>query len=94
MDDVLQQLGIDDIFSAPYHQQSNRQLEVFQKCLKPTFKKPCENDPDNWNQYLNQVFGSYHITAHLATDETPFFFFFICGRDTNLPPHQLLELMQ
>ena len=29
MDQVLQQLGIDRIFSAPYHPQSNGKLEVF-----------------------------------------------------------------
>ena len=31
MDQVLQQLGIDRIFSAPYHPQSNGKLEVFHK---------------------------------------------------------------
>ena len=31
MDQVLQQLGIDKIFSAPYHPQSNSRLEVFIK---------------------------------------------------------------
>ena len=29
MDQVLKQLGIDRIFSAPYHPQSNGKLEVF-----------------------------------------------------------------
>ena len=47
MDNVLQQLGIDHTFSAPYHPQSNRKLEVFHKYLKPTLKKLCEKDPDN-----------------------------------------------
>ena len=42
MDQVLQQLGIGRIFSAPYHLQSNRKLEVFNKYLKPTLKKLCE----------------------------------------------------
>ena len=42
MDQVLQQLGINRIFSAPYHPQSNRKLEVFHKYLKPTLKKLCE----------------------------------------------------
>ena len=47
MDQVLQQLGIDRIFSAPYHPQSNGKLEVFHKYLKPTLKKllwkrPCK----------------------------------------------------
>ena len=35
MDQVLQQLGIDRIFSVPYHPQSNGKLEVFHKYLKP-----------------------------------------------------------
>ena len=39
MDQVLQQLGIDGIFSAPYHPQSNGKLEVFHKYLKPMLKK-------------------------------------------------------
>ena len=38
MDQVLQQLGIDRIFSAPYLPQSNGKLEVFHKYLKPTLK--------------------------------------------------------
>ena len=39
MDQVLQQLRIDRIFSAPYHPQSNGKLEVFHKYLKPMLKK-------------------------------------------------------
>ena len=33
MDQVLQQLGIDRIFLAPYHPQSNGKLEIFHKYL-------------------------------------------------------------
>ena len=92
MDQVLQQLGVDRIFSAPYHPQSNGKLEVFHKYLKPTLKKLCKKDPTNWDKYLNQVLASYHITPNLATTESPFFL--VYGRDPNLPLHQLLELMQ
>ena len=74
MDQVLQQLGIDRTFSAPYHPQSNSKLEVFHKYLKPTLKKLCENDPANWDRYINQVLASYRITPNLATAESPFFF--------------------
>ena len=45
MDQVLQQLGIEHIFSTPYHPQSNGKLEVFHKYLKPILKKLCEKDP-------------------------------------------------
>ena len=92
MDQVLQQIGIDRIFSAPYHPQSNGKLEVFQKYLKPTLKKLCEKDPANWDKYLNQVLTSYRITPNVATADLPFFL--VYGRDPNLPLHQLLEPMQ
>ena len=42
MDQVPKQLGIEQIFSAPYHPQSNGKLEVFHKYLKPTLKKLCK----------------------------------------------------
>ena len=59
MDHVLKQLGIEQIFSAPYHPQSNGKLEVFHKYLKPTLKKLCEKDPSSWDRYLNHVLASY-----------------------------------
>ena len=92
MDQVLQQLGIDRIFSAPYHPQSNSKLEVFHKYLKLMLKKLCDKDPTNWDKYLNQALASYRITLNLVTVETPFFL--VYGRDPNLPLHQLLEPMQ
>ena len=92
MDQVLKQLGIEGIFSTPYHPQSNRKLEVFHKYLKPNLKKLCEKDPSNWDKYINQVLASYRVTLNLATAETPFFLVF--ERDPNLPFHQLLEPMQ
>ena len=79
MDNVLQQLGIDCIFSVPYHPQSNGNLEFFHKYLKPILKKLYEKDPDNWDKYMNQVLASYYVTPHLATAEAPFFL--VCGRD-------------
>ena len=62
MDQVLKQLGIEWIFSMPYHSQSNRKLEVFHKYLKPGLKKLCKKDPPNWDKYINQVLASYSDT--------------------------------
>ena len=92
MDQVLQQLGINRIFSAPYHPQSNGKLEVFHKYLKLMLKKLCKKDAANWDKYINQVLTSYRITPNLATAVSPFFL--VYGRDPNLPLHQLLEPMQ
>ena len=49
MNNVLQQLDIDHIFSAPYHPHSNERLEIFHKYLKLTLKKLCEKDHDDWD---------------------------------------------
>ena len=92
MDQVLKQLGIERIFSAPYHPQSNGKLEVFHKYLKPTLKKLCEKDLSNWDWFLNQVLASCRVTPNITTTEMPFFL--VYGRDPNLPLHQLLEPMQ
>ena len=73
MDQVLKQLEIERIFSAPYHPQSNRKLKVFHKHLKPTLEKLCEKDLSNWDKYINQVFASFRETPNLATAKTPFF---------------------
>ena len=86
MDQVLKQLGIERIFSAPYYPQSNGKLEVFHKYLKPTLKKLCEKDPTNWDKYINQVLASYRVTPNLATAGAPFFL--VYRRDPNLPLHQ------
>ena len=86
MDQVLQQLGIDRIFSAPYHPQSNSKFKVFHKYLKPTLKMLCEKDPSNWDKHLNQVLTSYRVMPNLATAETAFFL--VYGRHPNLPLHQ------
>ena len=73
MDQVLNQLGIERIFSAPYHPQSNGKLEVFHNYLKPTLKKLCEKYLPNGDKYINQVLASYRVTPNLATAEMPFF---------------------
>ena len=70
MDQVLKQLGIEGIFSAPYHPQSNGKLEVFHKYLKPTLKKLCEKDPSNWDQYLNQILAGYSYTLPSYSRDT------------------------
>ena len=91
MDQVLKQFGIERIFSAPYHPQSNGKLEVFHKYLKPMLKKLWK-DPSNWDKYIDQVLASYRVTPNLATAGMPFYL--VNGRDPNLPLHQLLEPLQ
>ena len=88
-DRVTKDLGIERIFSAPYHLQSNGKLETFHKFLKPTLKKMCAEDQDNWDDYVEQVLGTYRGVPNLTTGESPFFL--VYRRDGNQPLHQLLQ---
>ena len=83
MDQVLQQLRINHIFSAPYHPQSTRKLEVFNKYLKPTLKKLCEKDPANWDKYINQVLTSYRVKKFCYSRNT--FLFDLWKRPKSIP---------
>ena len=88
-DKMTKDLGIERIFPAPYHPQSNGKLETFHKFLKPTLKKMCADDQDNWDDYVEQVLGTYRGVPNLTTGESPFFL--VYGRDGNQPVHQLLQ---
>ena len=47
MDKILQKCGIDHIFLAPYHPQSNGKLEGFHKYLNLLLRNFVKKDPDN-----------------------------------------------
>ena len=87
-DGVTKDLSIERIFSAPYQPQSNEKLETFHKFLKPTLKKMCAEDQDNWDDYVKQILGTYRV-PNLTTGESPFFL--VYGKDGNQPLHQLLQ---
>ena len=69
----MKDLGIERIFSAPYNPQINGKLETFHKFLKPTLKKMCAEDQDNWDNYVKQVLGTYRGVPNLTTGESPSF---------------------
>ena len=82
------------IFSTPYNPHSNGKLEIFNRSTSsPHLRSLCENDLDNWDQYLNQVLTSYCI-GHHSWSQVKHPFSFIYGRDPKLTLHQLLEPMQ
>ena len=88
-DRVTKDLGIERIFSAPYHPQSNGKLETFHKFLKPTLKRMCAEDQDDWDDYVKQVLGMYRGVPNLTTGESSFFL--VYRRDGNKPLHELLQ---
>ena len=83
MDQVLQELSIACIFSAPYHPQSNRKLEAFHKYLKPTLEKL---------KRIQQIGTNTSIKFLLATEWHPIlpqqkhhFFLSMAGTNATIP---------
>ena len=87
-DTVMKDLSIERIFSTPYHPQSNGKLETFHKFLKPTLKKMCAEDQDNWDDYIEQVLGTYRSSKPNYRRIT---ILLVYGRDGYQPLHQLLQ---
>ena len=52
----------------------------------------CADDQDNWDDYDEQVLGTYRGVLNLTTGESPFFL--VYGRDGNQAVHQLLTIHQ
>ena len=88
MGQVLKQLGIERIFSAPYHPQSNSKLEVFHKYLKPALKKLCEKDLSNWDKYINHIIGTADTNIGVLHDIiTPVLIIFAVTHHINDHPY-------
>ena len=49
----------------------------------------CAEDQDNWDDYVEQVLGTYKGVPNLTTGESPFFL--VYRRDGNQPLHQLVQ---
>ena len=64
MDQVLKQLSIERIFSAPNYPQTDGKLEVFHRYLNPTLKKLCEKDPQTGITILTKFLSA--IESHLT----------------------------
>ena len=92
MDDVIKHLGINCIIFTPYHPQSNGKLEVFLKYLKPTLKKLCENDQDNWDP-IHQP-GTHQLLCNPTPHHSQNTLLPCLWKRPHFPLHQLLEPMQ
>ena len=64
--------GINKDFSAPYHLQSNGQVEAINKIIKITLKIRLNSLKGRWAAELPLVLRSYRTTARTATGETHF----------------------
>ena len=86
---VCEEFNIQPHFTSPYYPQANGKTENFNKFLKASIRKLCQDDKQGWDQVLNQIVWAYRCCPHTSSGESPYFM--VYHRDPVLPIHKLIK---
>ena len=89
---VCQEFGIEQHFTAPYTPRSNDKTENFNKFLKASIRKLCQEDKASWDQVLDQILFSYRCCPHTSTGEAQYTL--VYNRDPPIPIHKLTKVVE
>ena len=88
----MKEMGIDQRYAAPYHQQTNGMVERWNRTLLVMLRPLMQENADNWDEYLQMACFAYRTTPHSSTGRTPFEMLF--GRDPVFPRDALFSNTQ
>ena len=80
---LLQKFQIKQLFSTPYHPQTNGLVERFNRTLCEALAKLTSEHKKDWDLYVAPVLLAYRTTKHNTTKFTPFYL--VYGREAKLP---------
>ena len=86
---VCEEHGIKQHFTSPYTPRSNGKTENFNKFLKASIRKLCQEDNAAWDQVLDQILCTYRFCPHTSTGEAPYTLLYF--RDPPMPIHKLIQ---
>ena len=89
---VCDQFNIKQHFTSPYTPRSNGKTENFNKFLKASIRKLCQEDNAAWDQVLDPILFTYRCCPHTSTGEAPYTLLYF--RDPPLPIHKLIQPME
>ena len=72
MKEVSRLLSIRHITTTPYHPQCNGLVERFNGTLKRMLNKMCEEQPKDWDRYIDPLLFAYRETPQESTGFAPF----------------------
>lgn len=84
IDELLAELSVTHYYSTPYHLQTNRLVEWFNKTLCSSLAQLIENVRD-WDLLIALILFAYRTAKQASTCETPFYL--VYGRKAKLPLH-------
>ena len=86
---VCEEHGIKQHFTSPYTPSFNGKTENFNKFLKASIRKLCQEDNAAWDQVLDQILCTYRFCPHTSTGEAPYTLLYF--RDPPMPIHKLIQ---
>ena len=86
---VCQEFNIEQHFTSLYICMSNGKIENFNKYLKASIRKLCQEDTTVWNQVLDQLLFVYRCYPHTSTGEVPYTLLY--NRVPLLPAQKLIQ---
>ena len=89
---VCGEFNINQHFTSPYTPRSNGKTENFNKFLKASIRKLCQEDTASWDQVLDQILFSYRCCPHTSTGEAPYTLLY--NRDPPLPVQKLIQCVE
>ena len=89
---VCEEYGIKRHCTSPYTARSNGKTENFNKFLKASIRKLCQEDNAAWDQVLDQILCTYRFCPHTSTGEAPYTLLYF--RDPPFPVHKLIKPME
>ena len=69
---VCQEFNIEQHFTSPYTPRSNGKMENFNKFLKASIRKLCQEDTAAWDQVLDQIMFAYRCCPYTSTVEVSY----------------------
>ena len=64
--------------------------KTFNKFMKASIRKLCQEDKEPWDQVLPQILFAYRCCPHTSNGESPYTL--VHGRDSVLPIHKLIKV--
>ena len=90
MKEVSRLLSIKQLTTTPYHPQCNGLVEKFNGTLKTMLKRLCNEQPQEWDRYLEPALFAYREVPQASLGFSPFELLF--GRTVRGPMHILKQL--
>ena len=92
LNEVCTILRIDKTRTTPYHPQSDGLIERFNRTLLSMLFTSVDDNPFQWEHFIDKVCFAYNTSVQSSTGFTPFFLMY--GREARLPIDCVFELPQ